>query len=89
MMYTERAPRRQQIHVRGTSPVTTKRRCKYTASVDIRAVTGYSRSFRIVCDNSAMSLLEQREQRYIKAMNIIQYNYGCLVVYALKRGQAV
>ena len=37
--------------------------------MDIRAVKGYSHSFRITCDMCAVSLLESREQRYIKAMN--------------------
>ena len=35
----------------------------------IRAIKGYSHSYRITCDMCAVSLLESREQRYIKAMN--------------------
>ena len=35
----------------------------------IRAVKGYSHSFRITCDGCALSLLESREQRYIKTMH--------------------
>ena len=35
----------------------------------IHAVRGYSHSFRIPCDMCAVSLLESREQHYIKAMN--------------------
>ena len=35
----------------------------------IRAIKGYSHSFRITCDMCAVSLLESREWRYIKAMN--------------------
>ena len=33
----------------------------------IRAMKEYSHSFRIACDMNAVSLLESREQRYIKA----------------------
>ena len=35
----------------------------------IRAIKGYSHSFRITCDMCAVSLLESREQRCIKAVN--------------------
>ena len=35
----------------------------------IRAIKGYSHSFRITCDMCAVSLLDSGEQHYIKAMN--------------------
>ena len=35
----------------------------------IRAIKGYSHSFRIARSMCAMSLLSSREQRYIKAMS--------------------
>ena len=35
----------------------------------IRALRGYRHSFRITCDMCAVSLLESREQRYIKPMS--------------------
>ena len=70
MVYTELAPRRQQFHVapamqQPNSAVSTPFWC----ILKIRAIKGYSHSFRITCDMSAASLSESREQRYIKAMN--------------------
>ena len=43
----------------------------YTSWMDIpkRAVRDYSHSFRITCDNSAVSLLTSDEQRYVKVTN--------------------
>ena len=43
--------------------VTAKQRCKYTISVDTekRSVKSYSHSFRIICDKSAVSVLERGE----------------------------
>ena len=35
----------------------------------MHTIKGYSHSFRITCDMCAVSLLESREWRYIKAMN--------------------
>ena len=52
---------------RGTSHATNTER--YQWILIIRAIKGYSHSFRIACDMCALSLLESREQRYIKAMN--------------------
>ena len=43
----------------------TKERYQYTILI-IRAMKGYSHSFRITCDMCTVSLLESREQRYIK-----------------------
>ena len=37
--------------------------------IEKRAIKGYSYSFGVTCDNSAVSLLESGEQRYIKAIN--------------------
>ena len=68
MLYTERA---ETVAVsRGTSHVTTKQRCKYTTWADIqKALWKASDPFRITRDKSAVSLLENGEQRYIKATN--------------------
>ena len=67
MVHTDLAPRRQQFHIapamqQPNSAVSTPLWC-------IRAIKGYSHSFRITCDMSSVSLLESREQRYIKAIN--------------------
>ena len=56
---------------RGTSHATTKERYQYTISVDIKN-TLYKRLQSLIqnhIDMRAVSLLESREQRYIKAMN--------------------
>ena len=37
-----------------------------------RAIKGHSHSLRITCNKSAVSLLESREQRYLKTINIQQ-----------------
>ena len=67
MVHTDLAPRWQQFHIalamqQPSSAVSTPLWC-------IRAIKGYSHSFRITCDMNAVSLLESREQRYIKAIN--------------------
>ena len=61
---------------RGTSHATTTERYQYTTSVDINNTRykkekekGHSHSFRITCDKCAVSLLQSKEERYIKAMN--------------------
>ena len=61
---------------RGTSHATTTERYQYTTSVDINNTRykkekekGHSHSFRITCDMCAVSLLQSKEERYIKAMN--------------------
>ena len=73
MVYTELAPTETAAVSRGTSHATTKERYQYSTAVDINNTPcqkkGYSRSFTITCDMCAVSLLESREQRYIKAMN--------------------
>ena len=69
MVYTEHAEKAAVS--RDTSQVTTKQRC------NLHHLGGYSKtrykkashSFRITCDKSAASLLESREQRYIKEIN--------------------
>ena len=72
MVYTQRAPRRQQSHVAPARHVTNcdkQRRCKYTTSVDIQkcALKGIQsiRQFRITWDKSAVRMLENREKSYI------------------------
>ena len=80
LLYTERAPRWQQFHWRGTSHVTSKQCCKqrciynlccmYTASVSKVAVTSES-LIENHADKSAVSLLESREyRRCLKAISI-------------------
>ena len=65
-LYTELAPN-SAVH-----RTCTKQRCQYTTSVDIktRAIKGYSHSVRVPRDMSAVSVVESREQRYIKTINI-------------------
>ena len=59
----------------GTSHVTTKQCCKYTTLTDIQKhiIKGYSHSFRITCNISAVSLLESREQHCMKVINNDMY----------------
>ena len=52
---------------RGTSPVTTKRRCKDASLVGIEKATETHLDY--VCNKSALSLFESGEQRCRKAMN--------------------
>ena len=73
MMYTERAPRQQQFHVapdtqQWNNAVSTSLRWIFKTNKK-GAINGYSHSFKIACDISAVSLLEIREWRYIKAIN--------------------
>ena len=76
MVYTQRAPRRQQSNV-APAHVTNcdkQRRCKYTISVNIqkRAMKGIQSivgRFRITWDKSAVRMLENREKSYIKAIS--------------------
>ena len=58
LLYTERAE--MDAVSRDTSYVTTKRRCKYTTSVDIQkcAIKSESLIQNHICDMSALSLLE-------------------------------
>ena len=72
MVYTERAE--TAAVSRGTSYLTTKQRCKYIGAHSKRAIKGYSHLFRITCNKSAANVLESGEQRYIKAINLIN-NY--------------
>ena len=70
MVYTELAPRRQ--HFTWHQPCNNHRALTSTPLpwiLIIRAIKGYSHSLRITCDMCAVSLIESREQRYIKAMN--------------------
>ena len=80
MVYTELAPRRQQFHV---APAMQQPQSATSASppwiLIIRAIKGYSHSFTITCDMCVVSLLEIREQRYIKAMNNNNNNINILV----------
>ena len=48
---------------RGTSHARTKERYQYTTPwiLTIRALKGYSHSFRITCDMCAVNLLERKE----------------------------
>ena len=82
IVYTELALRWQQFHV---APA--MQQPKSTISTPllwiliIRAIKGYSHSFRITCDMCTLSLLESREQHYIKkAMDIrltcVMYRLG-------------
>ena len=70
MVHTVLAPRQQQFHV-----VPAIQQPKTDVSTPLRwilkrrAIKEYSHSSRITCDMCAMSLLESREQLYIKAMN--------------------
>ena len=62
MVYTERAPRRQQFHA-ATAAI---QRCNYITTVDILKTRCKKRftcshSFRMQCDMSAVRLLESRE----------------------------
>ena len=41
----------------------------------IRAINGYNHSFRITCNMCAVSLLQSRQQRHIKANNNINNNH--------------
>ena len=72
MVYTELAPRRQQFHV---APAMQQPKSAVSTPLPrilkIRAIKGYNCSFRITYSMCAMSLLESREQSYIKAMTII------------------
>ena len=70
MVYTERAPRRQQFHV-APAIATIKQRCQYTTAVDIktRAIKGYSHSFRVTSEKSTASLQGSGEERCIKAIS--------------------
>ena len=70
MVHTELAPRRQQFHV---APA-----MQQPNSVDstphrwilkILSIKSDSHSFKISCDMNTVSLLESREQRYIRAIN--------------------
>ena len=70
MVYTE--PTKTEAVSRATSHVTTQ------TSLSAHHFGGYSKraikkqhSFGIVCNESAVSLLESREQRYIKAIIIM------------------
>ena len=54
---------------RGSSHVTTKQRCKYTTWMDIQKATAVT-LLRINCNKSAMSLLENGEQRSIKHWHV-------------------
>jgi len=79
MVYTELVPRRQQFRVAPAMLQPNSAVTEYTTSVDIKnktktnnkkhAIKGYSHSFRITRDMSAVSLLENREQRYTNATN--------------------
>ncbi len=63
--------RRNGSILRGTSHATTKERYQYTTSVHINN-TRYKRLQSLIQNHMlmcAVSLLESREQRYIKAMN--------------------
>ena len=72
MVCTELALRRQHF-TRHHSHATTKERYRHTTSLDVNKTRyrRYSHSFRITCDMWAVSLLESREQRYIKDIKII------------------
>ena len=67
---TELAPRRQQFQL---APVTQQASTTVSTPLwwmlKICAQRGYSHSFRITCDTSAVSLFMSREQRWIKAIN--------------------
>ena len=62
MVYTEHAPRWQQFHM---APAMQKPKSATSTPppwiLIIRAIKGYSHSFRITCDMCAVSLLESRE----------------------------
>ena len=65
-VYTELAPRPQQFHVapamqQPNSGVSTPLRWIKQKQTKTHAIKGYSDSFRIACDMSAVSLLESRE----------------------------
>ena len=69
-VFTEREPKRQQFHVapgmqQPSSVVSTSLRSIFKNALQ----KSYSYSFRIAYDKSAVSLLENWEQRYIKATN--------------------
>ena len=76
VVYTEPAPRRQQFCV---APAMQQAVRALSAPLwrvfQKRAIKGYSHSFRITCDMSAVSLLESREQRYRKAIYHNNNNY--------------
>ena len=65
VVYTDRAE--TAAFSRGTSPVTTKGRCKDASLVGTEKATETHRDY--VCDKSALSLFESGDQRCIKAMN--------------------
>ena len=77
MVYTECAETASVS--RGASHVTTKHRCRYTISVDIRQNAlkkkrrkkSYSHSYKITCKKRTVNLLDGGEKRYIKASIII------------------
>ena len=64
LVHTERAPRRQQFHA---TPAI--QQPNSAVSTTLLWIKGYSHSFRITCDMSAVNLLESQEQRYMKAIN--------------------
>ena len=61
MVYTEHAERTRPKTTKNNQkqPKTTKKRCKYTTSLDIHSLDRHS--FRITCNKSAVSLLESGE----------------------------
>ena len=70
MVYTELAPKRQ--HFMWHQPCNNHRALPvhhFREILIIRAIKGCSHSFRITCDMCAVSLLESRGCRYVKAMN--------------------
>ena len=83
MVYTKHAPRRQQFHVARAmqqpqnaistplpSWIIKKERKKKKEKKEYALRKGYSHSFGITYAKCAVSLLDSREQRYIKAMTI-------------------
>ena len=70
MVYTERAPKRQQLHVapdmtQPNSVVSTPLRWILKSALQ----KVYSHSFKTTCNKSAVSLLESGEYRYIKKIS--------------------
>ena len=69
VVYTERAPRRQQFHV-VPAIATLKWLCNYTLRCIKRAIkSSFKSSFKITGDTIASTLLEISEERYIKAID--------------------
>ena len=86
MVYTEPAPKRQQFHV---TPVMQQPNSAVTRPLrQILNKTRYEKekycsySFRTTCDLTAVSRLDNREQRYIKAINkkAKKEGRGCMVL---------